>query len=1028
MMLKRAVALTLLVATSPIWAGGIDSKPVLRPDVAPMPAHHNDGANQLTPRRVFVKPRSEEIVRPVSTTGRLFVKFRDDVKARANVRGELESRTRANLAATQAILDEMNLELQPAITLPEQTLAELEARARAYSGREQPDLGGLMYLSPPAGADAQLMVRAAQRLNDRPEIEYVSFEPVYETPYGGDDIGACCVPLGSEDGMVTCVVISQQLCNQSGGVYQGDNTVCDPMVPCDDYGACCLEQGCETLTQTACEAVAVNEEDPWRGVGSNCSEDQICSDFQCGHPFSGDCFECHDPNGLGGGRYCNDQECCMAVCQIDPFCCEEDANFPGGIRGAPHWDELCVLLAYQFCPGPPENVCLSGFGGPCFTAAPTPGCSNSICCQAVCAVDPFCCAGFWDFDCVDLAFELCQDIVGGTTPNYAPGQGYLTSLSYQAQHGADLPLYIGGGIIFNPCDDPLDPNPTYGYGGEGFDLQGMWEFAELLIELGTPVRENYTRGKTIKVAVIEHTAFCNWQDNNNPLSNHEELLGRVIVEPNQTQVINPNNPGSPLSGHHGTACLGIIGARDDGMPGHSLEALAVDGDEVGIVGMVPEAELYFYPIVSLEEGGRTLNAIANALTTFGPGDVMSFSIGPAGCGTLVSDAATWMMIRFASDMGVTSCIAAGNSCCNLDGVAQFQGQESDAIIVGAVTPGFPYCRLGFSNFCQTCSDAHAVHIAAWGAGVATLGYGDLLLEGNMRSYTMQFNGTSAATPQIASLAAALQGIAKMVYGIPLTPIQLREFVIGSAGYNQCGAVSRDATPGPSLQNPCIGDFDPEEEIASVAADRDPPIAYPDVVDTAESVLRAGIYDGNPLLQDVVIVRGQHEFGNSYSLRAADNNHFVVSSIHTDRSHRPVLSGPAGRVGYIATSQTTDIVVSSQLRSYSPTLFVQTRVVSPEQSVLVLIEIYNSQDRKWEFLGVAPVLAGAEYVFDTSVANAARFIDRKDRRVYIRIYSLSMGGFTPSGQLPFVMHHDLVRVTHPEAFGIPGGPSGSGLGN
>src|SRR5690606_38514387 len=114
--------------------------------------------------------------------------------------------------------------------------------------------------------------------------------------------------------------------------------------------------------------------------------------------------------------------------------------------------------------------------------------------------------------------------------------------------------------------------------------------------------------------------------------------------------------------------------------------------------------------------------------------------------------------------------------------------------------------------------------------------------------------------------------------------------------------------------------------------------------------------------------------------------------------------------------------------YSPTLFVQIRVVSPEQSVLVLMEIYNSQDKKWEFLGVTPVLAGAESTFDTTVLNAARFIDRKDRRVYVRIYSLSMGGFTPSGQLPFVMHHDLVRVTHPEAFGIPGGPSGSGLGN
>jgi hypothetical protein len=60
--------------------------------------------------------------------------------------------------------------------------------------------------------------------------------------------GACC--LRDE----TCDLLSEQLCAEADGVYQGDFTMCEPNSCVWGVGACCLpDSSCQVMDATACE-------------------------------------------------------------------------------------------------------------------------------------------------------------------------------------------------------------------------------------------------------------------------------------------------------------------------------------------------------------------------------------------------------------------------------------------------------------------------------------------------------------------------------------------------------------------------------------------------------------------------------------------------------------------------------------------------------------------------------------------------------------------------------------------------------
>ncbi len=106
-------------------------------------------------------------------------------------------------------------------------------------------------------------------------------------------------------------------------------------------GACCFNNGesCAQTTPVACGFDPFNGE--FFGIGTTCAEvdcgDDPGGDLECGATGAGNCC-------VGNGTpYCNDADCCEAVCAGDPFCCDVE------------WDNFCATTGF-------DDDCLLGPG------------------------------------------------------------------------------------------------------------------------------------------------------------------------------------------------------------------------------------------------------------------------------------------------------------------------------------------------------------------------------------------------------------------------------------------------------------------------------------------------------------------------------------------------------------------------------------------------------------------------------------------------------------------------------------------
>jgi hypothetical protein len=173
------------------------------------------------------------------------------------------------------------------------------------------------------------------------------------------------------------------LCATGGSCPPAANDCCTTGGPgCSDVACCDIVCALDAFCcDTAWDSICVDE------AVANCG-------IKCGSPCGGAANDCCTTGGPG----CSDAACCETVCALDPFCCDTA------------WDGICVDEAIANCgikcvgPAcPPSN-------NDCCFASPdgTPGCSDVACCEAVCAADPFCCEVAWDTLCAGAVDGLCD--------------------------------------------------------------------------------------------------------------------------------------------------------------------------------------------------------------------------------------------------------------------------------------------------------------------------------------------------------------------------------------------------------------------------------------------------------------------------------------------------------------------------------------------------------------------------------------------------------------------------------------------
>ena len=197
----------------------------------------------------------------------------------------------------------------------------------------------------------------------------------------GCNDAACCHAVCDID--PTCCQITWD-----SGCAQTARDYCKPKTgwecPCE--GSCLIPRsspGCED--PSCCSAVCnIDPSCCIDGWDINCvsqARATCCGLGFCGDSCGKSCLVVH------AAPFCNDSFCCAAVCNIDPFCCDQS------------WDTLCVQAALQRCTG----GCGQPEAGNCFNAHDGRGCSLGECCADVCRVMPECCQAEWDQACVDLA-------------------------------------------------------------------------------------------------------------------------------------------------------------------------------------------------------------------------------------------------------------------------------------------------------------------------------------------------------------------------------------------------------------------------------------------------------------------------------------------------------------------------------------------------------------------------------------------------------------------------------------------------
>ncbi|MFK7931480.1 MAG: S8 family serine peptidase [Myxococcota bacterium] len=248
-----------------------------------------------------------------------------------------------------------------------------------------------------------------------------------------------------------------------------------------------------------------------------------------------------------------------------------------------------------------------------------------------------------------------------------------------------------------------------------------------------------------------------------------------------------NNPAAAVVGiparrfaYHGNACVGLIGAADDGF---------------GTTGGAPEAEIVIAPPLFDDRPYDVAEAIFQVTDLLSPGDVILIeqqTRTTLGLSPVSSEPAAAEAIRRAVARGIIVVEPTGNGGVDLDdpsfqGWFSNEGATGSLMVAGASPTGDAGERTNTGR-----------RVDLWARGQDTIAPDDGTVlphifwpnNDELQAYTQAFGGSSGASAQVAGLVAALQGVALESTGEPLTPLRL--------------ATLLKATGEPSLNGAAIG--------------------------------------------------------------------------------------------------------------------------------------------------------------------------------------------------------------------------------
>lgn len=726
---------------------------------------------------------------------------------------------------------------------------------------------------------------------------------------------------------------------------------------------------------------------------------------------------CGLPHGNGG---CSDGQCCFIVCGMDPTCCDETQ---GG------WDAMCVEMATDLCstvlapvPGDPAPD-ISGIQGYLTTAPYTLPFPNAY---------PFNeyglptimggAAAFIGYDGSGLGFgqgeaEPFEDCGCDGDPNVVDADG--TQDNGWRDFGADCDFGQPGEPFDDFGLDGMMGTADFGEGdGEFNGPTGLYQIA-----LRAQFRDNINangigarssiRGLNRRVGLItasmydQHEEFLNRDNAGNPIPGDS----RVTVEPG----IRPFFDADLVDPNTGTAAASVVFAADEADAGLAA---------AGIVGIVPEVDPFFFPIIDRGIGPRELSAWAAAIETFDPGDVIFTSYTEAGNISLNFDAGVRLLMSVATATGISVLCPSGDGCIDLENNAEIE-DDPLVLVCGAGSAGYglgrPY-RLPSGNYYESGAVAPnnlaaSVHLGTWGAYVTAAGFGDIWrvpiadVDGNplpgtvdpYRTWTAQWGGSAASTAIMTGLTVAFQGFHEFYFGFPASNARLRDAIappvvdpnpgrlFGNLGeFQDQGVCALDLTPGL-----------PRNSIGHAATG----------TEGAVTVLTNQAFSLNEseFLRDIVLVRGERIYGALASVTANDAELYLASPERISPDSDTPLQGPgAGNNAdrdpnvivpelssaiYLMGGQTVDVAIIGQAPTLDPISMAITIDGGPSESLLVqFLEVYNFDINRWTFVGIAVHAAGAGQTITGQVPSPAAHVDKKGR-IVARTYYI---GFPLSG--------------------------------